>query len=114
VGSQSDGTAEAVVTVNGVSSRSKYVHLRVEPNERKRWQEAAKASGRSLSAMIRDALAAELERRDHGNGDGVAPAFVATQTRSARAEKTLERAEDTVKEVEQLGLWPPGTKTGAD
>jgi hypothetical protein len=26
----------------------------------------------------------------------------------------LERAEDTVKELEQLGLWPPGTKTGTN
>jgi flagellar biosynthesis/type III secretory pathway protein FliH len=26
----------------------------------------------------------------------------------------LERAEDTVKELEQLGLWPPGTKSGTN
>jgi flagellar biosynthesis/type III secretory pathway protein FliH len=26
----------------------------------------------------------------------------------------LERAEDTVQELEKLGLWPPGTKSGTN
>jgi hypothetical protein len=26
----------------------------------------------------------------------------------------LERAEDTVQELERLGLWPPGTKSGTN
>jgi hypothetical protein len=42
-----------VATLSGVSV---YVHLRAEANERERWKQAANASGRSLSAMIRDAL----------------------------------------------------------
>jgi hypothetical protein len=36
-----------------------YVHLRAEASERKRWKEAAERSGRTLSAMIRDALEVE-------------------------------------------------------
>jgi hypothetical protein len=74
-----------VVTVKGVSSRSEYVHLRVEPEERKRWQEAARASGRSLSQMIRDGIEVELERCDHGGGEGGIAASAAPHTQPARA-----------------------------
>jgi hypothetical protein len=59
-----------VVTISSVAHRSTFVHLRAELAERKRWQEAASSSGRSLSALIRDALEAELGHRDHGDGDG--------------------------------------------
>jgi len=74
-----------VVTVKGVSSRSEYVHLRVEPSERKGWQEAAERSGRSLSAMIREALEVELERCDHVQAEQVSAPSVSPQAQPARA-----------------------------
>ena len=60
-----------MVTVSGVSNRSVFVHLRVTATERKRWQEAAASSGRSLSQMIRDGIEGKLAGRDHREGDGV-------------------------------------------
>jgi hypothetical protein len=104
VGSQSYGTAEAVVTVNGVSSRSEYVHLRVEPSERKRWKEAAERSGRSLSAMIRDAFEAELERCDHVQAEQMASPSVSSPTSLARAKPLEERPGRHQRDRRRAGL----------
>jgi hypothetical protein len=76
-----------------VSSRSEYVHLRVEPSERKRWQEAAERSGRSLSAMVRDALEVELERCDHADNDEGLRSSVSPHQHSARAKAPATLAE---------------------
>jgi hypothetical protein len=90
-----------VVTVKGVSSE--YVHLRVEPSERKGWQEAAERSGRSLSAMIRDALEVELTGRDHGDADGGVASSAAQQAHSARAKTLEEKIQAIEKLVDGLG-----------
>jgi len=81
-----------VVTVSGVSNRSVFVHLRVTATERKRWQEAAASSGRSLSQMIRDGIEGKLAGRDHREGDGGVASSAAPQTQPARAKApaTLE------------------------
>jgi hypothetical protein len=93
-----------VATISGVSRRSEYVHLRVESSERKRWQEAASASGRTLSAMIRDALEVEL-------GDGVAtksvtglPAWLPLQPQPARAKAPASLEERLAALTELVGL----------
>jgi hypothetical protein len=96
-----------VVTVSGVSNRSVFVHLRVTATERKRWQEAAASSGRSLSQMIRDGIEGKLAGRDHREGDGGVASSVSPQTQSARAKAppaTLEeRLAATVELLDGLG-----------
>ncbi len=96
-----------MVTVNGVSSKSEYVHLRVGPSERKRWQEAARASGRSLSTLIREALEVELARRDHADKDEGLRSSVAQQTGPARAKTLEEKIQAIEKLVDGLGVARP-------
>lgn len=83
-----------------------YVHLRAEASERERWKEAAERSGRTLSAMIRDALEVELERCDHGQAEQGSSPSVATQTRSAHA-SLEERLAGLTELVDGLGVAPP-------